>query len=390
MQIKKIAIFTGSRADFGILSALIKKINEPPGLKLQIIASGMHCSPEFGLTYKEILEAGYRIDEKVEILLSGDTPSAICKSMGLGLISFPEALERLKPDLLVILGDRFESMAMAQAALVNRIPIAHLHGGESTFSNIDEAIRHSITKMSHLHFVTSEEHKKRVIQLGETPSTVYNVGALGVENALNSPIMTKFDLEETLEFKFQKKNTLVTFHPVTLETTSSQQQFSELLKALDAFPDLGIIFTKSNADTDGRIINKMIDDYSKNRKNAIAHTSLGAKKYLSCLKYVDFVLGNSSSGIIEAPSFKIPTVNIGDRQDGRTQAASTINCSPQADKIISAIQKATSEEFIELCKTVKNPYGDGHTSQKILKIILESSPNELIKKRFYDVDFKLP
>ncbi len=383
---KKICVVTGTRAEYGLLRPLIKRINEDNQLELQIIATGMHLSPEFGSTYKEIGNDGFNIDEKIEILLSSDTPVGISKSIGLGIIGFADVFERLKPDMIIILGDRYEVFAAASAAMVSRIPIAHLHGGETTEGAIDEAIRHSITKMSYLHFTSTEKYRQRVIQLGEDPERVFNVGAIGIESIKELKLLNKSELEKSISFKLDKKTALVTFHPVTLENNTSKKQFQELLNALDKFKDLKIIFTKANSDTNGRIINSMIDEYVYSNKNrTIAFTSMGQLRYLSAMKYIDLVIGNSSSGIIEAPYFNVPTINIGDRQKGRTQAQSIINCKPIKQDIYYSIIKALSEKFINSIKDASNPYGNGVVSKKILMRIKESLNTGIeLKKVFYD------
>ena len=385
---KKICVITGTRAEYGLLRPLIKKIKEDPDLKLQIIATGMHLSPEFGLTYKEIEEDGFTIDEKIEILLSSDTASGIAKSMGLAMIGFADALQRLKPDMAVVLGDRYEIFAATSTAMILRIPIAHIHGGETTEGLIDEAIRHSITKMSYLHFTSTEEYRQRVIQLGENPARVFNTGAIGIESIRELPLLTKTQLEESIDFKIDKNTALVTFHPVTLEESTSRKQFQALVDALDTRENLKIIFTKANADTDGRVINQMIDDYVlANREKACAFTSLGQLRYLSALQYVDIVVGNSSSGIVEVPSFNIPTVNIGDRQKGRIQAETTINCKPVEEDIREAINLGLSNEFKNKIKDCKNPYGEGQVTDIIMreiKSVLEKGKVD-IKKNFYDL-----
>ena len=383
---KKICIITGTRAEYGLLKSLIKKINQDEELQLQLIATGMHLSSEFGLTYKEIENDGFNIEEKIEILLSSDTPVGISKSMGLAMISFSETYERLKPDMIVVLGDRYEIFAAVNAAHVARIPVAHLHGGETTEGAVDDAFRHSITKMSYLHFTSTEEYRQRVIQLGENPSKVFNVGAIGIENINSIDLLSKEEFESSINFKLGKKNILVTFHPVTLENDTSENQFNNLLDAIDKVPDLKIIFTKSNSDTSGRIINKMIDTYvQKNKDISISFTSLGQLRYLSAMKYVDAVVGNSSSGIIEAPSFGIPTVNIGDRQKGRIQAESIINAKPIKEEIHKSLIKALSLEFKQEIRNILNPYGNGDVSEKIL-IELKRSLNTGVelKKVFYD------
>ena len=389
MKKKKICVVTGTRAEYGLLYWLIKEIESDNKLALQIIATGMHLSPEFGLTYKEI-EKDFKIDKKIEILLSSDTATGISKSMGLGQISFAEAFDDLKPDIVVVLGDRYEICSAVNAAMVARIPIAHLHGGEATEGSIDEAIRHSITKMSHLHFTATEEYKNRVIQLGENPKRVFNVGGIGIENIKRNKLLSKDEFEKSIGFKLNKKNILVTFHPTTLEYKTSQKQFQELLDAIEGLKDINIIFTKSNSDTDGRIINQMIDEYvNKNPYKSVGFASLGQLRYLSALRYVDIIVGNSSSGLLEAPSFKIGTINIGDRQNGRIKAESIIDCSPNSKSIKKAFTKIYSNKFQELLKNVKNPYGNGCASQKIIRVLKKTQLNNILKKNFFDIKFSL-
>ena len=314
---RKICIITGTRADYGLLRWVIQGIKDDPELTLQIIATGMHLSPEFGLTYQAIEQDGFQIDRKVEMLTSSDTAVGIAKSMGLGLIGFADALHELQPDLIVVLGDRFEIFAAVSAALVARIPVAHLHGGEATEGLIDEAIRHAITKMSHLHFVATEAYRQRVIQLGEQPDHVFLVGGLGIDNIKRLPLLDRATLEASLDFKLGYKNLLITFHPVTLETATAASQMEELLAALAELKDTQLIFTLPNADTDGRALIKMVEQFVVQHPNARAYTSLGQLRYLSCIAQVDGVVGNSSSGLAEVPSFKKGTINIGDRQRGR-------------------------------------------------------------------------
>lgn len=384
---KKICVVTGTRAEYGLLRPLIKRINEDIELELQIIATGMHLSPEFGLTYKEIEEDGYQINEKVEILLSSDTSVGIAKSMGLAMIGFADAYDRLKPDMVVLLGDRYETFAAASSASIARIPIAHIHGGETTEGAYDEAFRHSITKMSYLHFTSTEEYAKRVIQLGENPNRVFNVGAIGIESIKELNLMDKEELEESLGFDFGEKTALVTYHPVTLENLTSKDQFQELLNALNRVDNLKIIFTKANSDTNGRIINSMIDDYVMYKKDkSVAFASMGQLRYLSTMKYVDLVIGNSSSGIIEAPSFKVPTINIGDRQKGRIQGQNVINCEPIENEIYKAIELGLSNNFREKIKNTKNPYGKGKVTEKVIYIMKNFLSKEInLKKSFYDL-----
>ncbi|MDN5067871.1 UDP-N-acetylglucosamine 2-epimerase [Aliarcobacter butzleri] len=382
---KKICVVTGTRAEYGLLYWLLKEIEVDKELELQLIVTGMHLSPEFGLTYKEI-EKEFKIDKKIEMLLSSDTSIGISKSMGLAQISFCEAFEELKPDILIVLGDRYEIFSATSTAMIARIPIVHLHGGETTEGAFDESIRHSITKMSHLHFTATEEYRNRVIQLGEHPSKVFNVGGMGIENIKRLKLLTKKEFENSIDFKLNKKNILVTFHPVTLENSTAQEQFQQLLDAIDELEDTNIIFTKANSDTDGRIINQMIDEYvTKNFHKSVGFNSLGQLKYLSALQYVDAMVGNSSSGLLEAPSFKIGTINIGDRQKGRIKADSVIDCSANKTDIEKAFEKLYSKEFQNSLINVQTPYGDGYASNKIIEEIKKVDLQNILKKSFYDL-----
>ncbi len=385
---RKICIFTGTRAEYGLLKPLMDEIRKDRSLKLQVLVSGMHLSSEFGQTYKEIEKDGFVIDAKVNMFLDADTPTGINKSIGFGVAGTSEALERLKPDILVILGDRFEAFAAATAALVLRIPIAHLYGGEATYGLIDEAMRHSMTKMSQLHFTATEQSYRRVIQLGESPERVFDAGMLGLDNIRLMKLLERRELEEQLKFKLGKYNLLVTFHPVTLEKNTAAQQFGNLLRVLDELKEAHVIFTYANADTEGRIINDMIDAYvRKNPKKAAGFKSLGQLRYLSVMRLVDAVVGNSSSGIIEAPSFKIATVNIGDRQAGRVRTQSIIDCGSRKEDIRKALRKAFSAEFRKRLKGVKNPYGDGHAAERIVRVLKKSDIKD-VKKRFFDLPFQ--
>ena len=383
---KNICIVTGTRAEYGLLRWLMDGINKSTKLELQIIATGMHLSPEFGLTYKEIENDGFKIDRKVEMLVSSDSSNGIVKSMGLGMIGFTDALEDLNPDLLLVLGDRYEIFSAVATAMIFRIPVAHLHGGEATEGLIDEPIRHSITKMSHLHFVAAEEYKNRVIQLGEQPQSIFQVGGLGIDNIVNLKLLNHKDFEKSIDFKLGLKNLLITFHPVTLETDTAEKQMTELLNALNKLKDTHLIFTMPNADTDGRVIFKMIENFVINNSKAKAFTSLGQLRYLSCIKYVDGVIGNSSSGLAEVPSFKKGTINIGDRQRGRLKAKSVIDCEPTQRSIGDALKKLYSVEFQNSLKNVINPYGNGGASQSIVKILENTSFNDILKKKFYDLE----
>ena len=381
---RKICVVTGTRADYGCLRWLMEGVRNTPGLELQIIATGMHLSPEFGLTYREIEQDGFTIDSKIEMLLSSDTPSALAKSMGLGLIGFGDALQRLRPDLLLVLGDRFEIFSAAAAATVARIPIAHVHGGETTEGAFDEAMRHSITKMSHLHFVAAEEYRRRVIQLGEDPGRVFLVGGLGVDKIKKLELLGREALEAALGFKLGDKNLLITFHPVTLENSTSAEQMKELLCALDAIEDTQLIFTMPNADTGGRIMITMIEQFVANRPSARAYTSLGDLRYLSCIRHVDGVVGNSSSGLTEVPSFGKGTVNIGDRQRGRLKAASVIDCKPDREAIGAALHQLFSPTFRAALKAAQNPYGEGGASEKIVRLLKDYPLERILKKTFHD------
>lgn len=380
---RKICVITGTRADYGLLRWIMQGIKDDPELTLQIIATGMHLSPEFGLTYREIEQDGFKIDRKVEMLTSSDTPVGIAKSMGLGLIGFADALNELRPDIIVVVGDRFEIFAAVSAALVARIPIAHLHGGETTEGAFDEALRHSITKMSHLHFVAAEEYRERVIQLGEKPDRVFLVGGLGIDNIKRMKLLGRAELEASLGFKFRKKNLLITFHPVTLEAATAASQMTELLAALAELQDTQLIFTMPNADTGGRVLTDMIEQYVASHANACAYTSLGQLRYLSCIFHVDGVVGNSSSGLIEAPSFRKGTINIGDRQRGRLQAASVINCEPTRRSIATAFGMLYNPSFQASLSQVRNPYGEGGASEKVIETIKHCEIEGITKKVFY-------
>ena len=386
MRKRKLCVVTGSRAEYGLLYWLMKAIDDDKDLELQLIVTGMHLSKDFGLTYKEI-EKDFKINKKIDIDLSIDTSLGISKSMSIAIKLIAKAYDELKPDIILILGDRYEIFSAASAAMITKIPLAHFHGGELTEGSWDDCIRHCVTKMSHLHFTATDEYKKRVIQLGEHPNTVFNVGGLGIENIKRLKLLSKKEFEKSIKFKLNKKNLLITFHPATLENNSSKKQFQQLLDALDELNDTNLIFTKSNSDLNGKIINQMIDDYTnRNSKKSIGFISLGQLKYLSSLQYVDAVVGNSSSGIIEAPSFKIGTINIGDRQRGRLQASSVINCEPKKKSILEALKKLYSKKFCQIIKNSSNPYYNGYSSQKILNVIKKTNLKTLIKKSFYNLN----
>ena len=386
MNKRKICVITGSRAEYGLLSGLMQAIKVDATLELQVIATNMHLSPEFGLTYKEIEKDGFHIDKKVEMLLSSDTANATVKSVGLGTIGFADAYEDLQPDMIVVLGDRFEILSAVSAALFYKIPVAHLHGGEITEGAYDDCIRHAITKMSHLHFTSSEEYRQRVIQMGERPDSVFNVGAIGVENIKNTPLLSKQELEANLQFELGEKSLLVTYHPVTLEHFTAEEQCMNLLEALEEFSDYRIIFTLPNSDTNGRIIMRLIHEFvEKHKERSIAFTSLGKIRYLSALQYISAVVGNSSSGIIEVPSFGIPTLNIGDRQKGRIAAESVIHCGTSKNEIMIGLLQILSEEMRGKMKLQSNPYEKQGTTEAIVRIIKNVSIENLLQKSFYNL-----
>lgn len=383
----KICVITATRAEYGLLNPLMQQLQGHEKFKLQVVVTGSHLSPEFGLTYKGIEEDGFKIDKKVEMLLSADTDTAIAKSMGLSIIGFGEAFEELKSDAIVVLGDRYEILAITSVASIFKIPIIHLHGGEITEGAYDDAFRHAITKLSQLHFTSTEQYRNRVIQMGEEPNRVFNVGAIGIDNILNRKLLSKEDLENNLGIKFKKYNYQVTFHPETLADMDAATQFKILLNAIEREnEDSLFIFTKANADSNGRIINQMIDEFVHNHPNkAVAYASLGSLKFLSLLKVCNAMIGNSSSGIIEAPSLHTQTINIGDRQKGRIQANSIINTKVEEDAINQAIRDTQLKASIDLKKFL-NPYGKGNTTGQIVDVLEKINFKNLRTKRFYDIE----
>ena len=381
---RKICVVTGTRAEYGLLYWLMKEIEADPGLQLQVIATGMHLSPEFGLTYRQIEADGFDIDAKVEMLLSSDSPVGIAKSIGLGVIGFADALAALRPDVMVVLGDRYEILAAAQAAMVARIPIAHIHGGETTEGAIDESIRHALTKLSQLHFVAAEPYRRRVLQLGEDPACVFNVGAPGVENLRRLQLMDPKALEDSLGFDLSSPLFLVTYHPATLGELTPEAAMKALLEALDRFPQARIIFTMPNSDTDGRVIARLIEEYASARPGrAAVYTSLGQVRYLSALKLADAVIGNSSSGIIEAPACHTPTVNVGNRQEGRLKAASVLDCAEDADSIAAAIRRALDPGFRAGIGEGNSLYGYGESAATMKELLKQAKLSD--RKRFHDL-----
>ena len=386
---RKICVVTATRAEYGLLKCLLEDIQNDSVLELQLISTGSHLSPEFGLTNQQILDDGFVVNKTVEILLSSDTPVGVSKSMGLAQISFSEAFDELKPDIVVVLGDRYELIPIVSAANIARIPVAHLSGGELTEGAIDELIRHAVTKLSQLHFTAMDEYSTRVIQMGEQPERVFTVGEVGLDNLLRMQLMSKDEFENSISCKLKERNLLFTYHPETTQDIAEVEgDFREILSALDTLEHTLVIFTKANADVGGRLINKMIDEYvTENTEKAIAFTSLGQLRYLSALQYMDAVVGNSSSGIVEAPSFKLATINIGNRQKGRVRANSTIDVSVNKAELTSALAEIYTPEFMTSLKQIVNPYGRGNSSEKVVQTLKTVELSSLKTKQFYDVKY---
>lgn len=382
---RKICVITSSRADYGLLRLILKGIDTDSDLKLQLVATGMHLSLKYGDTCQEILTDGFEIDMKIDTLVGDNDARGVSESIGLGVSKFATALEELRPDLVLVLGDRFEIFAAVIAAHVALIPVAHIHGGELTEGAIDDAFRHSITKMSQLHFVSTQEYANRVIQMGEQPGSVFVTGGLGVDAISQLELLSKSELESILNFKFGEKNLLITFHPVTLELAAADKQINELLAALDKLPDINYIFTSPNADPGSNYISHAIEKFVATHENSSFYASLGQLNYFSCIQFVDGVVGNSSSGILEIPTFRKGTINIGDRQQGRVQAGSVINCKPDVESILNAIKVLYSAEFMDRLRASFSPYGVEGASNIILRIIKNLTTPIEIKKSFYDL-----
>ena len=379
---KNVCVITGTRADYGLLYWTLKALKEEETINLQLCATGMHLSPEFGLTYQQIEKDGFSIDYKVETLMSGDTGSAIAKSIGLGVIGFADAFQQLSPDLILVLGDRYEILAAVIAAMSARIPVAHCHGGELTLGAIDDAIRHTITKMSHLHFVSTIEYKNRVLQLGEQEENIHVVGALGLEN-LSKNLISKTEFEARIGRSLQPLNFIITYHPETLSTKTTSEQLNPLFEALDQFPNALMIFTQPNSDHEGRALNSYIKEYvNKNSNRAVFYPTLGSKAYLTALSLCDLVIGNSSSGIIEAPSFNTPTINIGNRQKGRIKAASVIDTTTDTENIVRAIEKGLSWNSESISRKNLNPYEGDQPAKDIVSIVKQE---QVLNKSFNDI-----
>lgn len=385
---KSVCAVTGTRAEYGLLRLLLEELSSSKNINLQLLVTGTHLSQKHGFTYKEIEADGFSIDWKVNMLDEGNDAVALTKAMGKALSGFADAYAALKPDIVVLVGDRYEILMAAVAAMMASIPIAHIHGGEVTEGAIDEAIRHSVTKMAHLHFVASEEYKARVIQLGEDVRRIHLVGGLGVDSIKKISLLSKDELEEKIDFKFGKRNLLVTFHPVTLENKSIEYQIDELLAALDVLNETHIIFTMPNADPQSDLIRNRLDQFASTRANVKIYESLGQLKYFSIIPFVDAVVGNSSSGLLEVPSFKKPTINIGSRQNGRLKASSVIDCSADRVSIIGAIKSVYSSDFQDVLKNTINPYGTGGASKLIAEILERIDVDGLLVKEFNDIPFE--
>jgi UDP-hydrolysing UDP-N-acetyl-D-glucosamine 2-epimerase len=377
---RKICVVTGSRAEYGLLYWVIHDVERAPDMELQLVVTGQHLAPEFGRTVSVIESDGFPIAERVEMLISSDTAQGVTKSLGLGIIGCASAYARLQPDMVLLLGDRFEIFAAAQAAMIANIPIAHVAGGDTTEGAFDEAIRHSITKMAHLHLVTNELSARRVRQLGESPGTIHVVGSPGIDNIRRLQLLSRAEIERELSIELRERNLLITFHPVTLEEGAGMQ-LTELLAALDSLPmSTGLFFTMPNADTGGRELAEHLTRWAALRTSARVFVSLGQLRYLSLMAQMDAVVGNSSSGLYEAPSFQIPTVDIGDRQRGRLAAASVIHCLPSRQEIRAALTAALALD----CSSTVNPYGDGHSAARIVDVLRGvAEPRALLKKHFH-------
>ena len=382
---RKLCIITGTRAEYGLLKHLMREIADSDYFELILLVTGSHLSEKFGFTYKEIEGDNFFISRKIDINVHDDSPEGIAESTALSVKGFTKAYLDFQPDLIILLGDRYELLGAAVSAMYQQIPIAHIHGGEVTMGAMDESIRHALTKFSHIHFVANEVYKQRVIQLGEDPNHVFNVGGLGVDAIKRIKLLTKDEIERDLGYKFKDKNLLVTFHPVTLEKSTSFYQMQSLLKAISLRKDTGVIFTMPNADPDNSVITGLIEEFVASHEHTRLYKSLGQTRYFSCVANVDAVIGNSSSGLTEVPSFKTPTINIGDRQMGRLKAASVIDCEPNFNSIRESINKAYSEPFQKVVIEATNPYGEGGSVHSIMSILTNLRFDNLVKKFFYDL-----
>ncbi len=388
MYKKKICFVTGTRAEYGLLKYLMKEIKNSNSFHFQLVVTGSHLSKRHGFTVNEIINDGFEISKSLDIDLSEDGNRSVCNSIANCIVQFSDTLQQLKPDIIIVLGDRYELLAVVTASMIHRVPIAHIHGGEVTEGAFDDGIRHSITKLSQLHFVAADEYKRRVIQLGENPNLIFNVGGLGVDAIKKIKLLSKEKIENNLNLKFQSKNLLITYHPLTIPVKeNSEFEITQLIKGLSKFKDTLQIFTMPNADPGNKKIFETIKDYAKNKKNVFTFESLGQLNYLSCLLYVDAVVGNSSSGILEVPTFKRATINIGDRQKGRLFAKSVISCSNKALDIEKSIKKIYTKDFQNTLKETINPYGNGGASEEIKNILEVTNFEELKRKPFFDLNF---
>ncbi len=382
---RKICFVTGARSDYGLLHFLLKMAVKDSAFKVQILVTGSHLSKDHGLTFSEIENDGFRIDLRVDMLISDDTSAGVVKSMGVGMIGFAEAYKELTPDLLVVLGDRYEILVAVSAALIYQIPVAHISGGELTEGAVDDSIRHAITKLSNIHFTATKEYRQRVIQMGENPSRVFNIGEVGLDYITHTKLLSKREVEKQTGFTFGNKNILVTFHPETIGDKSAILQISEILKAFEKHKDMNIVFTKPNADMDGKIIWEECLKYQRRYpKRIFTFVSLGRHRYLSMMKYMDAVVGNTSSGIVEAPSLHVASINIGSRQTGRIRASSVINVPCTCIAIDKALDKIYSTSYMKVVSNVKNPYGKGNSSLNLLKVLKKTDFKTLLLKKFYD------
>ncbi len=383
---KKVCFISGSRSDYGLLMPLMNLIKKDKNFIFQLIVTGTHLSERHNSTFKEIIKDKFKINYLININVKGQKKEDICKSMSIATKNISFKLKLLKPDLIILLGDRYEIFSACSAAFVHQIPICHLHGGELTRGSIDDGFRHSITKMSNLHLVSTEKYSKRVKQLGENPKNIYVVGGFGVDTIKKTKLLKRDELEKKLGFRLGPKNILVTYHPETVFNSNPKKDFGEILKALKKHSDIKVIFTKSNADLNGYVINKMIDKFvQSNNSKYHCISSMGQQNYLSTLNYIDIVIGNSSSGLLEVPSFKKATINIGTRQKDRMKASSVIDVKPKFKDITKAIKKAYSGEFKKILKKTINPYGSGGASKKTYKILKKLKMKQLIKGKFFEI-----
>ena len=382
---RKVCVVTGGRADYDLLKLLMREIQKSRYFKLQVLATGSHFLAKFGSTYRQILRDGFRMDARVDMKPVGDSAVALGKAMSIGISGISRALEKLRPDLMICLGDRYEVLGAAIAATLVGVPIVHLHGGELTEGAYDDAFRHAITKMAHFHFVSTTAYRNRVIQMGEQPSRVFQVGALGVDNVLATPFISRKELEKNLRFRFQPTNLLVTFHPATLEPRKVKRQTQALLQALQTLPKTGLIFTMPGADKGSTTIWKEICTFVKKHPHSKAFRALGSRVYLSCMREADGVVGNSSSGLLEAPVLKKPVVNIGERQRGRLAPANVVSCPGNPIAIRRALTRILSKNFRHRCADLKNPFGSGSAAQRIVARLRSFPDHSSCQKRFYDL-----